>query len=63
MQNEIISYFKSQVYIDIASEYFAPRIEPNYDNPLTKPSNYALMVHGVDFLDTHQVGNIFTIIG
>jgi len=47
------------VQINIFYEYFTPRFEPNYSSPSTRPFSTALIVHGVDFMDTRQIGKMF----
>lgn len=60
--NEIVNYFNKEVECNIVSEYFAPRLEP-CEEMEAKPTNLGLMVHGVDFLDTPQIVQMFTVLG
>ena len=48
--------------MDVATAYFVDKIEPSSQD-LQSQTNSALMVYGVDFLDTQQIGNMFTIPG
>jgi hypothetical protein len=49
--------------MDISVDNFMPKIEANYDDPSTKTTQLALVVHGVDFMNTRKVGSMFNIVG
>ena len=62
VQHEIASYFESRVLIDITGQFFAEKIWPIAEE-CENTSDIALMVYGVDFLDTQQIGNMFSVPG
>ena len=46
--------------MDLRNDYFLPMAMPDYTDPQTQPVLTELLVYGVDFLDTRQIGNYFT---
>ena len=46
--------------LDIFKDFLAQRFEANYDNPETKPTGLALILYGIDFMDTKRIGNMFS---
>ena len=60
LRHEIIKFFKDHQGFNIALDYFCPRFEASWDNPASKPTGLALVVHGVDYLDTQKIGNMFS---
>ena len=63
LKNEMIAFFRDRLVVDISKDYFLPRYEANLNESTTQLTDLALMVHGVDYLDTQTIGNMFTIPG
>ena len=63
LRKEVVNYFHAKVGIDLTSDFFEPKLEANYDDPETIPTGISLVVHGVDFMDTRKVGDLFNIVG
>ena len=63
LRNELIGFFRDRLAVDISKDYFQRRYEANLPESSTQLTDLALMVHGVDYLDTQKIGNMFTIPG
>lgn len=46
--------------LDILNDYFCKRIEADGEEEANKPIGIALIVYGVDFMNTKRVGGIFS---
>ena len=63
LRNELIGFFRERLAVDISKDYFQRRYEANLPESSAQLTDLALMVHGVDYLDTQKIGNMFTIPG
>ena len=57
---EIINYFNSKLDMSFTNDNFEPKLEPNSEDKLI---NTALVLHGVDFIDTRKIGDFMSFVG
>lgn len=60
LKSRILKFFNHGTKsINVESEYFRKRREPDYSNPDTVPKSDELIIYGVDFLNAKQVKQKF----
>ena len=63
LRNEVRAYFFEKMGINLDTAHFMPKIEAPCPDNGEKPTGIALMVYGVDFMTTRQIGSMFTVPG